>query len=405
MVRRGAPATIRAHFGYGISPFPARGERQLRTPEAGALKRLKTALVGCGRIGSRHAAILSASPEAELVGFVDTNPARADEFAAKHGGRAYPQVAAMLADERPDLVAVCTPSGSHTAGVLEAAAAGVPNIVVEKPMALRLSDADAMIAACAARGTRLFVVKQNRYNLPIQKLRAALEEGRFGKLVLGAVRVRWCRRQDYYDQAEWRGTWAMDGGVFSNQASHHVDMLVYMMGDVRSIKAMSSTRLVDIEAEDTGVALFRFQSGALGVIEATTAARPTDMEGSISLLGEGGTVEVGGFAMNEMSVWRFADPRAEDAEVLEKYRTNPPDVYGFGHHEYYRDVFQAIANDRPPFVDGREGRRSLEVITAIYESIESGREVRFPFTPTYSRLGQPAAGNGKPAIGSRVSKA
>jgi predicted dehydrogenase len=180
----------------------------------------------------------------------------------------------------------------------------------------------------------------------------------------------------------------MDGGVFSNQASHHVDMLAFMMGDVESVKAMASTRLVSIEAEDTGLALLRFRSGALGVVEATTAARPADLEGSISILGENGTVEVGGFAMNEMTVWRFADERPEDAEVLERYRTNPPDVYGFGHHEYYRDVFDAIARDEPPVVDGREGRRSLEVITAIYESIESGREVRFPFTPRASRLGQ-----------------
>jgi predicted dehydrogenase len=247
-----------------------------------------------------------------------------------------------------------------------------------------------MIAACERSRTRLFVVKQNRYNLPIQKLREALREGRFGKLVLGAVRVRWCRRQDYYDQASWRGTWAMDGGVFSNQASHHVDMLVSMMGGVASVKAMAATRLVSIEAEDTGVALLRFSNGALGVIEATTAARPVDLEGSISILGENGTVEVGGFAMNEMTVWKFADETPEDRQVLERYRTNPPDVYGFGHHEYYRDVFKAIAKDEPPLVDGLEGRRSLEVITAIYESIETGREVRFPFTPESSKLGRTA---------------
>jgi predicted dehydrogenase len=181
----------------------------------------------------------------------------------------------------------------------------------------------------------------------------------------------------------------MDGGVFSNQASHHVDMLVSMMGEVGSVKAMAATRLVSIEAEDTGLALLRFTSGALGVIEATTAARPADLEGSISILGENGTVEVGGFAMNKMTVWKFADETPEDARVLELYRTNPPDVYGFGHHEYYRDVFNAIVKDEPPSVDGLEGRRSLEVITAIYESIESGREVPFPFTASYSRLGKP----------------
>lgn len=352
----------------------------------------KTALLGCGRIGERHARIFASVPESRLVALVDVRAEKAETYARSHGGRAYTDLAQMIRTESPDLLAVCTPSGNHAVAVIAASEAGVRNIVVEKPMALRLEDADAMIAVCEGNGTRLFVVKQNRYNLPIKKLREALEGGRFGKLVLGSVRVRWCRRQDYYDQASWRGTWAMDGGVFSNQASHHVDMLVSMMGEVASVKAMAATRLVTIEAEDTGLAILRFTSGALGVIEATTAARPVDLEGSISILGENGTVEVGGFAMNEMSVWKFAEQLPGDADVLDRYRTNPPDVYGFGHHEFYRDVFDAIAKDSPPSIDGSEGRKSLEVITAIYESIESGREVRFPFTPSHSRLGIPAGG-------------
>lgn len=294
----------------------------------------------------------------------------------------------MLREEAPDLVAICTPSGDHAAHVLAAVRAGVTNVVVEKPMALRLEDADSMIAECSRAGARLFVVKQNRYNLPIRKLREALDSGRFGRLVLGAVRVRWCRRQDYYDQSPWRGTWEMDGGVFSNQASHHLDMLVWMLGDVATVQAMGSTRLVDIEAEDTGIALLRFASGALGVVEATTAARPRDLEGSISILGENGTVEVGGFAMNEMSAWSFADPTPDDERVIEDYRTNPPDVYGFGHHAYYLDVFSALERDAPPPVDGVEGRRSLEVITAIYESMQSGRAVSLPVVPVHSLLGR-----------------
>jgi predicted dehydrogenase len=298
----------------------------------------------------------------------------------------------MIRAERPDLVAICTPSGSHAALALEACAAGVSNILVERPMALRLADADAMNAACADGGARLFVVGQSRYSRPVHKLREALEQGRFGRLVLGAVRLLWCRRQEDYDEADWRGTWAMGGGVFSEEASDHVDMLVWMMGEIRSVKAMSTTRLARIEAEDTGVALLRFQGGALGLIEATTAARPEDLEGSVSILGEGGAVEVGGLAMDRMSVWRFEQTRPEDALVLEAHGANPPDGQGFGHREYYRDVFDAIERDGPPVVDGREARRSLEAISAIYESIESGREVRFPFTPTYSRLGEPSAG-------------
>lgn len=349
---------------------------------------MKAALVGCGRIGSRHAAILASSPETELAACVDLDPGRAQQFAGRHGARAYTDLGDMIDTESPELVSFCTPSGLHAEGVVFAAGRRVPNIIVEKPMALRLDDADRMIAECDTAGSRLFVVQQNRYNLPIRKLREALDEGRFGKLVLGAVRVRWCRRQDYYDQAAWRGTWAMDGGVFSNQASHHLDMLVYMMGEVASVKAMATTRLVDIEAEDTGVALFQFRSGALGIAEATTAARPKDLEGSISILGEKGTVEVGGFAMNEMTEWAFEEPRPGDESVLERYRTNPPDIYGFGHHEFYRDVFASITHGHGNAVDGLEARKSLELITAIYESIESGREVRLPFIPAYSRLGR-----------------
>jgi UDP-N-acetyl-2-amino-2-deoxyglucuronate dehydrogenase len=357
-------------------------------PSAAPARPLTAGLVGCGRIARRHAAILHDLPGVSLSAVADTTPARAEAFAREYGARPYPDVATLIGRERPDLVSICTPSGTHAARVIAAARAGAPNIVVEKPMALTVADADSMIEECERRGTRLFVVKQNRYNLPIKKLREALDHGRFGKLVLGAVRVRWCRRQDYYDQDAWRGTWAQDGGVFSNQASHHVDMLVHMMGPVASVRAVTATRLVRIEAEDTGVALLSFQSGALGVIEATTAARPEDLEGSISILGEGGTVEVGGFAMNEMRVWRFANPGPEDEDALERYRTNPPDVYGFGHHEFLSEAVDAIRRGAPPAVDGREGRKSLEVIAAIYESAASGADVRLPFTPRHSRLGR-----------------
>jgi predicted dehydrogenase len=262
------------------------------------------------------------------------------------------------------------------------------HIVVEKPMALTLPDADAMIRACDAARVKLFVVKQNRYNLPVQKLRAAVEEGRFGKLVLATVRVRWCRTQAYYDQDPWRGTWAQDGGVFSNQASHHVDLLEWMVGEVESVFAKSATALVNIEAEDTGVVVVKFANGALGLIEATTATRPKDLEGSISILGERGSVEIGGFAVNQMKTWNFSDPRAEDEEVVREYRENPPNVYGFGHVRYLRHVVDCIVSGSPALVDGLEGRKSLELISAIYESIETGREVFLRFAPRHGRLGR-----------------
>jgi predicted dehydrogenase len=262
------------------------------------------------------------------------------------------------------------------------------HIVVEKPMALTLHDADAMIRAADDAGVRLFVVKQNRFNVPVVKARAALEAGRFGQLVLGTVRVRWCREQAYYDQDAWRGTWRMDGGVVANQASHHVDMLGWFMGPVDSVHARSARALVDIEAEDTAVATLRFRSGALGVIEATAATRPKDLEGSLSVLGAGGAVEIGGFAVNKIRHWQFAQPIAEDLEVMERYSVNPPNVYGFGHQAYYEHVVECLRDQVEALVDGHEGRASLELVAAIYESMASGREVALPLTVEYSRLGR-----------------
>lgn len=285
-----------------------------------------------------------------------------------------------------DVVVVLTESGVHARHVLELAQYR-RHIVVEKPMALTIDDADAMIRACDAAGVRLFVVKQNRFNVPVVKAREALEAGRFGKLVLGTVRVRWCRPQSYYEQDAWRGTWALDGGVLTNQASHHVDLLEWMMGPVDSVFGRSATALAKIEAEDTAVVVLRFRSGALGVIEATTAARPTDLEGSLSILGEGGTVEIGGFAVNEMKVWRFTQSELGDERVLSDFSVNPPNVYGFGHQAYYQHVVDCIRGLKRHLVDGLEGRKSLELISAIYESIETGREVSLRFQARRCRLG------------------
>ncbi len=291
-----------------------------------------------------------------------------------------------MQNESIDAIVVLTESGNHAKNVVELARYR-KHIVVEKPMALTLDDADDMIRACDSAAVKLFVVKQNRFNVPVVKLREALEQGRFGKLVLGTVRVRWCREQKYYDEAPWRGTWAMDGGVLTNQASHHVDLLEWMMGEVESVFGRSSTALARIEAEDTAVVTLKFRSGALGVIEATTAARPKDLEGSISILGEGGTVEIGGFAVNQMKVWHFAESMRGDDEVMERFSVNPPNVYGFGHQAYYEHVVDCIKNDRRHLVDGLEGRKSLELINAIYESIETNKEIQLRFRPKHCRLG------------------
>lgn len=352
---------------------------------------LKFALLGCGRIGRRHAELLAGGriPGATLAAVCDIDPERARLFSEKYRVPGFTDLHEMARTVDVDAFSVLTPSGLHAQHTVALAEYG-KHLVVEKPMALTLDDADAMIRACDRNGVTLFVVKQNRFNRPVVKLREALLGGRFGKLVLGTVRVRWCRPQSYYDQDAWRGTWALDGGVLANQASHHVDLLEWMMGPVESVFARATTALVAIEAEDTAVVVLRFRNGALGVIEATTAARPSDLEGSLSILGETGAVEIGGFAVNEMRSWNFTQAEPGDEDVMANYSVNPPDVYGFGHQAYYEHVVDSITNNSRALVDGLVGRQSLELITAIYESVETGQEIQLRFAPKLSRLGHPA---------------
>lgn len=349
---------------------------------------LKFALVGCGRIAKRHSELLGMDQikGAKLVAACDVDLPKAKAIGDQFDIPYFSDMHQMIQEVPCDVVVILTESGNHAKHAVELAKHG-KHIVVEKPMALTLEDADAMIRACDLAGAKLFVVKQNRFNIPVVKLREALEQQRFGKLVLGTVRVRWCRPQEYYDQAPWRGTWAQDGGVLTNQASHHVDLLEWMMGEVESVFAKGTTALARIEAEDTAVVTLKFRNGALGIIEATTATRPKDLEGSISILGEGGTVEIGGFAVNKMKTWSFVDKQAGDDDVMEQYSVNPPSVYGFGHQAYYEHVVDCIANNKQHLVDGLQGRKSLELINAIYESMETGKEVFLRFRPKHCRLG------------------
>jgi predicted dehydrogenase len=351
---------------------------------------LRFALVGCGRIARKHAGNLGEGKitNAKLTAVCDIVPERAKEYGEKYSVPWFSDMHEMMKEmgDQIDVLNILTPSGDHANNTVDLAPYG-KHIVVEKPMALTLSDADRMIRACDEHGVRLFVVKQNRFNLPVVKTREALESDRFGKLVMGTVRVRWCRDQAYYDQDQWRGTWSQDGGVFANQAIHHVDLLQWMMGDVESVYAKGATQLVNIEAEDTGVVVLKFKNGALGVIEATTATRPHNLEGSVSILGEKGTVEIGGFAVNEMKVWNFVDKQDEDENALGEFKQNPPDVYGFGHTEYLNNVVHSILDKKSALVGGLEGRKSLELVSAIYESIETNREVHLNFVPKRCRLG------------------
>ncbi|WP_271008567.1 Gfo/Idh/MocA family protein [Paucibacter sp. B51] len=347
------------------------------------------AIIGCGRIAKRHAELLGTGQisGARLAAVCDIDPSRAKAFAERFGVPGYTSIEEMLAAPGIDAVSVLTPSGMHAEHAIKVANAG-KHIVVEKPMALRLEDADEMIAAADRNNVRLLVVKQNRFNVPVAKAREALEAGRFGQLVLGTVRVRWCRDQSYYAQDAWRGTFAQDGGVIANQASHHVDMLGWFMGPVESIHARGVRALVDIEAEDTCVATIKFRSGAVGVVEATNATRPKDLEGSLSVLGSGGTVEIGGFAVNKIRHWNFVEPRDEDAQVMDKFSVNPPNVYGFGHQAYYEHVVAVLDGREKALVDGHEGRASLELVAALYESMASGLEVKLPLQTKHSRLGR-----------------
>jgi predicted dehydrogenase len=348
---------------------------------------MKFALIGCGRISKKHIDAINELEEAKLVAVCDSILERAKECGEKNKVPYYVDYDDMLRNEEVDIVNILTPSGLHAKHTIDIVQKYKKHIVCEKPMALRLDDANEMIRVCDQNGVRLFVVKQNRYNLPVQKLMQALEAGRFGKLVMGTVRVRWTRKQDYYDQDPWRGTWALDGGVLANQASHHIDLLEWMMGQPVEVSAQIARRLVNIEAEDTAAAIIKFENGALGIIEATTATRPKDLEGSLSILGEKGAVEIGGFAVNEMKVWQFETETEEDKRIIRECKENPPNVYGFGHKKYLEHVINCIKTGRNALVDGLEGRKSLELINAIYESAETGRTVKLRFEPKWCKLG------------------
>jgi UDP-N-acetyl-2-amino-2-deoxyglucuronate dehydrogenase len=282
----------------------------------------------------------------------------------------------LIAAVECDVVAVCTPSGLHPAHGSIAARAG-KHVVVEKPMAISLAAADELVHACDDAGVHLFVVKQNRLNPAIQLLRRAIDKGRFGRIFMANTTVRWSRPQEYYDQAPWRGTWEFDGGAFMNQASHYVDLIQWLVGPVESVMAKTATLARRIETEDSGIAILRFRSGALGAIEVTMLTYPRNLEGSITILGERGTVKIGGTAVNRVDHWQFAE-YDDDDKLIEAAATNPPNVYGFGHEGYYRNVLSVLRGEAAPDTDGRAGRKSLELILGIYESAKTGREVPLP---------------------------
>ena len=340
-------------------------------------KKIKIAVVGCGRISAKHFDAISNYPDSlELVSICDVNQKVVDQHSSKFGVKGYISMLEMLDSENIDIVTICTPSGIHPDQAILAADHGV-HVITEKPMATRWSDGLRMVRACDNAGVRLFVVKQNRNNSTLKLLKRAISEKRFGKIYMVNLNVFWTRPQEYYDSAKWRGTWELDGGAFMNQASHYVDLIEWLIGPVDSVQAMTATQARDIEVEDTGVMNIRWRSGALGSMNVTMLTYPKNYEGSITVIGEKGTVRIGGVAVNEIKQWEFNDKRDYDDQVKSaSYKTTS--VYGFGHTLYYQNVIDVLKKKKAPEIDGREGLKSLEVLIAAYLSARDGQIVSLP---------------------------
>jgi UDP-N-acetyl-2-amino-2-deoxyglucuronate dehydrogenase len=342
-------------------------------------REVRIAFVGCGRISSHHFEALGRISGARVVAVCDILEDRAQSVGRKLGVPHFDDFAEMLRTAECDAVTIATPSGLHPEQGIMAARAG-KHVITEKPMAISVEAADELVSACDVAGVRLFVVKQNRLNPSIGFLKRAVDRGRFGRIYMVNATVRWSRPQEYYDQAPWRGTRALDGGAFLNQASHYVDLVQWLAGPVESVMAYTATLARRIESEDSGVAAIRFASGALGSMEVTMLTYPKNLEGSITILGEHGSVKIGGTAVNQVEHWRFADYHDDD-KLVEGASTSPPTVYGFGHEQYYRNVLAVLRGEARPDTDGREGRKSVELIQAIYRSAETGEQIHLPLAP------------------------
>ena len=339
---------------------------------------IRIAVVGCGRIADKHfEAISQYGDKLELVAICDNDEIALEKAKLKIKSvvLAVPDYTELLRISDIDVIVLCTPSGIHARQTIEAAAAR-KHVITEKPMATRWQDGVQMVRACDDAGVKLFVVKQNRSNSTLQLLKRVINEKRFGKIHMVHINVFWTRPQDYYDQAKWRGTWEFDGGALMNQASHYVDLLDWLVGPVDKIQAMTTTTR-NIEVEDTCVLNIRWRNGALGSMSVTMLTYPQNLEGSITVLGEKGTVRIGGVAVNEIQHWQFAEPSEYDERVLTvNYKTSS--IYGFGHSVYYKNVIDVLNGEAAPETDGREGLKSLEIIIAAYLSARDGKTISLP---------------------------
>jgi len=347
------------------------------------------ALIGCGRISFKHIeGFVDNADKLKLTAVCDPVKKKAEEKVKEYQNKfpnaniaVYEDYREMLAKQKPDIVTIATESGKHIEIALTCIEAGC-HVICEKPMALSVKDADKMITAAKKNKRKLAVCFQNRFNAPIQRLRTALEAGRFGKVLHGMIQIRWNRNEAYYAEAPWRGTWEQDGGTLMNQCTHGIDLLQWMMGE-NAVRVQAQTRrfLRPIEAEDFGAAIVEFKSGAIGIIEGSADVYPTNINETLSIFGEKGSAVVGGLAVNRIDIWRFADAQTvgdTEEKVLNPNEKDPPTVYGFGHTALFKDFIEAIEADREPIISGEKGKKALEIILAIYKSQKTGKPVDLP---------------------------
>lgn len=362
------------------------------------MKKFKFAIIGCGRISKKHAeAIANNYKDAELVAVCDIIYEKMDETIDKYfeilrknisnenisenfkeSVSKYLDYNLMLEKEDIDIITIATESGYHARHTIDCLNKG-KHVIVEKPMALSTKDAQDMILVARKNNLKLCVCFQNRFNPPIQKLRKAKEEGRFGKLINGTARILWNRNDDYYKQAPWRGTWELDGGTLMNQCIHNIDLLQWMIGgEVESVYAKTGTFLRNIEAEDFGSIIIKFKNEAIGIVEGSVCVYPENLEETLSIFGEKGTVVIGGLAVNEIENWKFIDNKENEKELLKEEGENIDSVYGFGHTPLFKDMIDAVKYDKEPLINGEEGKKAMEIILAAYKSQFEGKNILFP---------------------------
>ncbi len=346
---------------------------------------MKYALIGCGRIATNHIkAVINNG--LDLIAVCDVQPEHMETLLAKHnlqdqqGIKRYIDYRKMIEENELDLVGIATESGIHAEIALYCIDHGI-NVIIEKPMAMSMQDAEEIIRRSEEKHVKVSACHQNRFNIAVQEMRKALEAGRFGKLSHGSIHVRWNRNKDYYTQAPWRGTWDQDGGALMNQCIHGIDLLRWMMGDeVEEVYGVTRQQFHHyLEAEDIGMAVVKFKNGAVATIEGTTNVYPQNLEETLYLFGENGTVKLGGKSTNNIDVWNFADETEAD-DKNKGFEEQTSNVYGNGHTSLYADVIDAIKNDRKPYVDAVAGRNALEMVLSIYKSMKTGLPVKFPLT-------------------------